>query len=72
VDQLDPANRSGWSVVVHGWAQEVTDYDSTELVGRVRSLALSPWAEFDNPHLVRVASHTMTGRRVAPQELVGR
>ena len=72
VDQLDTANRSGWSVVVHGWAQEVTDYDRADLVDRVRNLVLSPWAESDKPHLVRVAGHTITGRRVAPQELVGR
>lgn len=67
VDQLDAETRSGWSVVVHGVAQEVTSYDSPTLVERLRQLSLDPWAPGEKPHLVRLPSHVMTGRRIIPQ-----
>lgn len=67
VDHLDAASRSGWSVVIHGVAQEITNLDSPGLVARVRALSLHPWAGGDRPHLIRIAPRTMTGRRVGPR-----
>ncbi len=67
VDSLDPINHTGWSVVVHGWAQEVTAYDDPALLARVNDLVLEAWAEFDKPYIVRVVGQTITGRRVAPR-----
>jgi len=64
VDDLDRETREGWSVVVHGLAQEVTPYDRPDIVRRVRSLDPVPWATGDKPHVVRIAPHTVTGRRV--------
>jgi hypothetical protein len=64
VDSLDMDEHEGWSVVVRGIAQEITDFDRPDLVARVGALPLDPWAPGDKPHLVRLASDTVTGRRL--------
>ncbi len=64
VDDADPATRSGWSVVLHGVAREVTAHNGSELFARVRSLPLEPWADGDRPHLVRIVPLSITGRAV--------
>jgi nitroimidazol reductase NimA-like FMN-containing flavoprotein (pyridoxamine 5'-phosphate oxidase superfamily) len=64
VDRFDRGTRSGWSVVVQGRAEEVTAADQPELVERVSSLPLSPWASFDKPHLLRIRPTHISGRRV--------
>lgn len=64
VDEVDGQSRTGWSVVVHGVAQEVTAFDSGELQERVYGLPVHPWAQGDKPSLVRVAPRLITGRRI--------
>jgi uncharacterized protein len=64
VDWTDAAARSGWSVVVHGHAQEVTDLDRPDLVERVRSLPVDPWPSGDRPNLIRIAPSSISGRWV--------
>jgi len=64
VDHVEEATRSGWSVVVHGFAQEITSRDAPGLLERLRALEVHPWAGGTRPHLVRIAPRTMTGRRV--------
>ena len=64
VDHTDEETRSGWSIVVHGLAREITDFDPPEIVGRVRALPLRPWAEGERHHLVRIEPTTITGRWV--------
>ena len=64
VDATDTAARTGWSVVIHGQAQEVTTLDAPDVLRRVQRLSLHPWAGGDRPHLVRIVPRTITGRRV--------
>lgn len=64
VDALDPATRSGWSVVIHGLAQEITALDSIVVVERIRALPLSPWPDFACPNMVRLPATSISGRRV--------
>jgi nitroimidazol reductase NimA-like FMN-containing flavoprotein (pyridoxamine 5'-phosphate oxidase superfamily) len=64
VDSFDRASRSGWSVVVHGRAEEVLATDAQEVVQRLDALPLSPWSTHDKPHLVRVVAGVVTGRRL--------
>ena len=64
VDNIDRATRSGWSVIVHGLAQEVTSFDRVELRERVAALPVDPWAPGEKCHLVRVVPGSITGRRV--------
>jgi len=66
IDDIDPTTRSGWSVIIHGMAYEVTDFDRPALVERVRSLPLNPWADGNRPHLIRISPRFITGRRIGP------
>jgi nitroimidazol reductase NimA-like FMN-containing flavoprotein (pyridoxamine 5'-phosphate oxidase superfamily) len=64
VDRIDRATRSGWSVIMHGRAEEVTSFDRVELQERVRALPIDPWVPGDKHHLVRIVPGAVTGRRV--------
>ena len=66
VDDTDAASHTGWSVVVHGMADEVTAFDSTTVQGRVRALPIEPWSAGDKPHLVRISPTSISGRAVGP------
>lgn len=63
VDQIDPASRSGWSVLVQGRAGVV---DAADDVARARALPLAPWAPVGPGQVVRIRSEIVTGRRVMP------
>ena len=65
VDEIDPATQSGWSVLAVGRLEEVTDYDEAE-VRRLRTLPLSPWAEGERSHWLRLVTTRVTGRQVGP------
>jgi uncharacterized protein len=56
--------KSGWSVLAHGMASEITDHDD---VARLRTLALEPWARGIREHWIRVHLVQMTGRRLGEQ-----
>lgn len=58
VDQWDAD--SGWSVVVKGQAQEVTDWDD---VARVERLPLQPWVPTVKTHFIRITVEQIEGRR---------
>jgi len=64
VDSIDSETRSGWSVVVHGLAQEITTLDATSVLERIRALPLSPWPGTECPNIVRLPTMSITGRRV--------
>jgi hypothetical protein len=64
VDSIDRVTRSGWSVIMHGLAQEVTSFDRVEMRERVSALPIDPWAPGDKRHLVRIVPGSITGRRV--------
>jgi nitroimidazol reductase NimA-like FMN-containing flavoprotein (pyridoxamine 5'-phosphate oxidase superfamily) len=64
IDEIDGDQRVGWSVVVLGEAEEVTDYDSAA-VRALRELPLFPWAGGEKAHWVRIRPSTISGRRVA-------
>lgn len=61
VDDVDPAWEEGWSVLVQGRAQQVTDPD--ELL-RLRRLPLRPWAPGDHSLYLRIVPRLITGRRI--------
>ena len=64
IDDTDSTSQSGWSVIVHGTAYEVTDFDRPALVERVRALPLNPWAAGARPFLIRILPRFITGRRI--------
>jgi nitroimidazol reductase NimA-like FMN-containing flavoprotein (pyridoxamine 5'-phosphate oxidase superfamily) len=64
VDRVDRTTRSGWSVIVHGRAEEVTAFDRVELQQRVAALPFDPWVPGEKSHVVRIVPSAITGRRV--------
>ncbi|MFF9002186.1 helix-turn-helix domain-containing protein [Streptomyces achromogenes] len=62
VDRVDDALSQGWSVVVHGAAEQVTDPDA---VRRLAERAYSaPWAGGERDVWVRIGMSALTGRRI--------
>jgi nitroimidazol reductase NimA-like FMN-containing flavoprotein (pyridoxamine 5'-phosphate oxidase superfamily) len=65
IDSFDREHRSGWSVVVTGWCDEVTPYEA-ETYKRLHELPIDPWARGDKEHWMQIRASQITGRRVAP------
>lgn len=61
VDEVDPAWERGWSVVLRGFAQEVTDLRAKT---RLHQLPLRPWDPSPKRTLVRISSHMISGREI--------
>ncbi|MBK8446608.1 MAG: pyridoxamine 5'-phosphate oxidase family protein [Micropruina sp.] len=58
VDQWDAG--TGWSVVVKGHAEEVSDSDE---LARVERLPLQPWVPTVKTHFIRITVEQIDGRR---------
>ena len=69
VDDIDQRTRTGWSVLVRGLAEEVTDAHRTELIDRTRATGMQPWAPGDRGHWMRLIPHAISGRRIVPGQL---
>ncbi|MFX4292958.1 helix-turn-helix domain-containing protein [Streptomyces bohaiensis] len=63
VDQVDEAMSSGWSVLVHGPAREVTDDD--EIAALDRESFSKPWAGGQRDRWVALTPSRISGRRIA-------
>ncbi len=63
IDGIDESSRTGWSVIVHGVTDEISD--PTE-IRRLDGLGVEPWAPGRRPHWVRIRAWTVSGRRIAP------
>ena len=62
IDAIDEADQSGWSVVVHGIAQEPKALAS---VMRDEELDLHPWAGSDDKgRFIEIVPRRITGRRL--------
>ncbi len=60
IDEIDPAARQGWSVLVQGPAHHMTEAEQHE----VRRARVEPWAPGDRELFVRIVPSRITGRRV--------
>lgn len=60
VDDIDPRTRTGWSVVLTGTAQFVTD--AGELAAA--EAALDPWVPSPHDIVIRIPSTLVTGREL--------
>ena len=67
VDQVDPMDHTGWSVLVQGVTSEITDPATLDLA---RKAPLVPWAQHDGCYL-RIASQVVSGRRLTSECTVG-
>lgn len=68
VDQLDPHTGRGWSVLVRGLAEEVTEQHTAATRSRTRAAGVEPWEAGSHEHLLRVIPHGISGRSVGPAE----
>ena len=65
VDDIDLTSQAGWSVLAVGRLETITEYDDIKHRA-VRALPLSPWADGERPHWMRLVTQRLTGRRVGP------
>lgn len=61
VDGLDEVRGVGWSVVVRGHGEEITDAASLDSLRQAPPL---PWAPGEKSHYVRVTASKVAGRRI--------
>jgi nitroimidazol reductase NimA-like FMN-containing flavoprotein (pyridoxamine 5'-phosphate oxidase superfamily) len=61
VDQTDEIERTGWSVLLRGTAEEVVDADE---VAELEQLHLQPRAPGAKQHYVRIEVNLLSGRRI--------
>ena len=60
-DSYDDLDRSGWSVVINGFAEVIDDDDET---GRLSSLGLHPWSTaVEHPFWIPIRPVSVSGRR---------
>jgi nitroimidazol reductase NimA-like FMN-containing flavoprotein (pyridoxamine 5'-phosphate oxidase superfamily) len=60
-DDVEPGLQTGWSVLVSGTAQVVTD---TATIDRLERLPLAPWLSMPQSYFVRLCPEEITGRRL--------
>ena len=65
VDSVDVTTGTGWSVLIQGTAEDVTDLASGSGL-RSRDLGVEPWAPGERGRVVRVIPAHISGRRIAP------
>jgi uncharacterized protein len=63
VDEIDEGSHRGWSVLVQGRAEEITDFDPST-VRSLREIPLHPWAAGEKSHWVRIVMSSVSGRRI--------
>ena len=61
IDELDPATREGWSVLIQGSAHHVTSEEEREAVARA---GVTPWAGGSKEQYIRVLPTRITGRHI--------
>lgn len=64
VDELDVVHRTGWSVLVRGLAEDVSDLERDEVLQRSEASAPEPWVPGEHDRLVRIIPHDVSGRRI--------
>ena|ERR1700722_10750500 len=63
IDESEPSSRTGWSVVVQGFGEDITDSvdaDSDELL----RLTVDPWVPGGRDHWIKIVPRSITGRRL--------
>jgi uncharacterized protein len=61
IDGTDPVDQTGWSVIIVGEVEEVTDPAEIE---RLEGFELEPWAPGVKTHWVRIRATSASGRRI--------
>jgi hypothetical protein len=62
IDGTDSEGRVGWSVIVVGVSEEITNPGELR---RIEGLGLEPWPPGHKGHWIRIRANTVSGRRIA-------
>jgi len=62
IDGIEPEVETGWSVIVQGHVEEITNAAE---IARLEARGLRPWAPGEKPHWFRVRATVVSGRRIA-------
>ena len=70
IDGIEDLARTGWSVIMSGVTDEVTDPNE---ISRLNGLDLDSWAPGHNAHWMCIRALTVSGRRIVlpPEEVLG-
>ena len=68
IDGTDPVERTGWSVIVEGDAEEVSEPGE---IDRLEGLGLEPWAPGVKTHWVRIRATSAFGHRIVDRDKWG-
>ena len=69
VDEIDRRERSGWSVLVVGFPEEVGHSERNELIEHTHGRGVQPWAPGEHGVWLRLTPHRISGRRIVPGQL---
>jgi uncharacterized protein len=69
VDHHDEATRSGWSVLVQGMAEDVTDRTDDLATQRTRAVYVDSWVPGHASRILRIIPARVTGRQINAGEL---
>jgi uncharacterized protein len=61
VDEIDPAGCTGWSVIIAGVTEPVTERHE---IARLERLALHSWVAGPGAHWIRIRARVVSGRRI--------
>jgi uncharacterized protein len=61
IDGIDADARTGWSVIIIGMAEEITNPSE---IRRLERLGLDHWAPGGKPYWMRIRAWTVTGRQI--------
>lgn len=68
IDGTDPSGPTGWSVIILGVIEEVTDKSELR---RLEAIGVEPWAPGFKAHWIRIRARTVSGRRIVTTADVG-
>jgi uncharacterized protein len=61
IDSVDPESHTGWSVIVNGVTEEITQPGDLR---RLEGAGLHTWAPGESPRWIRIRARTVSGRRI--------
>lgn len=68
VDDLDPTDHTGWSIVVKGRAQQIREMVDPDERHRIEQIPLHHWYEGAKRHTIRLVPSEVTGRRISRRD----
>ncbi len=69
VDEIDLDHRRGWSVLVTGMAEVVTEKHDSQTISRTKALSIDPLEDSPKETWVRILVAAISGRRIAGESL---